>query len=420
MRARQGHRIAVAVAGLWLAAALAQTAADGATAAPAPAAASAASAAGAAASASTGRPLRPLTLTSIAPVLERAIGAPIAAPATRGQIDLHGKRFYIAEYLLLFEVGGEIAAATKNGRIFGQRQGVEQVSLAYATTPDIAALQALTDRLWADLQLRLARAGVSVTPAEQIVPEYGAVYTASEAPSAPGKPVYYEARSGESLRRYLVLAPSGMKVVPRGLTGVGVGNLSARLAYPAKGVEAVSLAIAVNTTGLDGVADRVSTFIGSDDMYTLSPLLEVRPAPASALVHAHAQLALVNLDEALVLDGEFARIRRTTYDAAATIPPNEPLRLLGKTLDNVVGSLFGQSGRGRGPITGAGADGQIGTAIAERKRVPVLLELDGPALARMMLYGVSAANEAIAETLRSAQLSFKEQFDKPQPPAASR
>ncbi len=336
------------------------------------------------------RPLVPLSTTSIEAALARPIGQAVRAPRTSGAIDLRGKRVYIAEYLLLFDQSGELATQTRDGRLLGQAAGTRlddgPATLAYRGQPDIAALQALTDRGWADLQARLAAAGVVLADAGTVVREYGAVYPSTEPASRPGAPVLIEGKSGETTRRYLALAPTGMKLVQRTAAGIGPGNLSARLAYPTQGVEGLSLAMALNFSALDAGGQRVSGYndAGGTPLApaaTLSPLMELAPAPAAALVHAHAQLALVNLDEALLLADEFARLRASPAPAPAAAAGADPLLPLL-------------------PLLSLGRRLVSGPAVP---RVDALLELDGPASARLMLYAIAAANQAIADALKAAR-----------------
>ncbi len=326
------------------------------------------------AAAAPARALRPLDLPGIAPALARPVGAAMDSPSVSGRLDLAGKRVYIAEYQLLFEVAAQVVAATRQGRLFGRDQGAERVTLAYGSAPDIASLQALTDRAWTDLRARLDAAGVVLEPAGPVVARFGAVFEATEPASAADAPVYVTARAAGGARRYLVLAPTGMKLAARSPTGeLSSVNLAARSAYAQGRVEGLSLAMAVNLSVLDAAALRPSGF-GGDPAAAISPLMEIGPAPAAALVLAHAQRSLVNLNEALLLEGEFGRLRLADGSSTAAAP--DPFAGLRR-----------------------GAD----AAAEAPKRVEVVLETDGPVLARMALFGISAANQAIASALREGQ-----------------
>ncbi|OGB07956.1 MAG: hypothetical protein A3E25_01500 [Burkholderiales bacterium RIFCSPHIGHO2_12_FULL_69_20] len=321
-------------------------------------------------------PLRPMSTTAIEPALAKPLGEPMRAPRTTGAIDLKGKQFYIAEYLLLVDLSGEVPAAPRDGQLLGMPMDDGPAVLAYRTQHDIAALQALTDRAWADLQVRLAAAGVVLADAATLLREHGAVYEATDPASAPGAPVLLESRQGNTVRRYLALAPSGMRLVPRSAAGIGLGNLAARVAYPAKRIEGLSLAMAINLSALDTTGQRAASLASPGGLPTLSPLMELAPAPSAALVHAHAQLALVNLGEALVPGAAFARLRRAPMDGP--IPSNDPLQ----PLISIGRRLLGEAGP---------------------QRVDALLELDGPATARLMVFLTSAANQAITDALKTAR-----------------
>lgn len=322
-----------------------------------------------------GRALQPLSSDSIAAALARPVGAAMPSPRTSGGLQLAGKRFYIAEYQVLVEVGGEQAAAAPVAQALGRPATGDAVLLAFRAQPDIAALQALVDRAWADLQARLAAAGVHPEAAGALLGQGGAVYEASAPASTAAAPVVVESRQGDTLRRYLVLAPSGMGIVPRVPGGLNPGNLAARVAFAAQGIEGLSLAIAVNLSSLDADRPRPASLGGPAP--ALAPRMEVVPAPQAALVLAHGQLALVNLAEALVLAPEFGRL--VAAGPEADHGPADPLQALLRL--------------GR----------RLGVAPGEAPRLDARLELDGPATARTLLYGTAAANQAIADALKAAR-----------------
>ena len=204
--------------------------------------------------------LRPLGLGSIAAALARPVGQPVPAARTVGQLDLKGQRLYIAEYLLLWDVPGTVPATARDGHLLGM--AVSKVSTM------------LADRAWTDLQARLATAGVVLADAASVVREYGAVYAATEPASAPGAPVLLQAQVGGTTRRYLLLAPTGIQLVRRDATGVGPGNPAARQAYTLHGIEAVSLAIAINLGVHDGSGQRPPGFDAPGGQPSLSELEE--------------------------------------------------------------------------------------------------------------------------------------------------
>lgn len=323
--------------------------------------------------------LQPMTLATMADGLARPLGAPVAVPRTRGTLDLKDKRFYIAEYRVLIDQGGEQAARPRDGRLLGQPMAGDEARLRYRTVHDMAALQALTDRAWADLQARLAAAGVAPVAAAEITGVHGAIFEATEPGSTAAAPVTTDATTGSTTRRYLVLAPSGTRLVRQVPGGLDVGNLTARLAYPRARVEGLSLAVAVNLSALDNAAPRPSTWAGTSGSAALSPQMELGPAPQAALVHAHAQRALVNLTEALVLAPEFGRLRLATpTEALLPAAPQAPLQAL---------LSLGQR------LAGAGGAPPLLDAV---------LELDGPSTGRLLMYSLQAANQAIANALQAA------------------
>jgi len=318
--------------------------------------------------------LQPLSSTRLADALARPLGAAVSAPRTRGTLDLKDKRFYIAEYRVLIDQAGELPVAPRDGRLLGLQLAGDSVRLSYRSQPDIAALQTLVDRGWADLLLRLAAVGVNPTTPEQIISAHGAIFEATEPGSSQAAPLTVEAKTGETTRRYLVLAPTGGKLVHQMPGGLDIGNLAARLSYPRHQVEALSLTLAVNLSALDNSSQRRSGYALAPGVEALSPQMELGPAPAAALVHAHAQRALVNLNEALLLAPEFGRLRLAS--AAEAVKPSSPLQALislGKSMTS-----------------------------GQQTTLETVLELDGPATARLLMYSLQAANQAIANTLQAA------------------
>lgn len=321
-------------------------------------------------------PLRPLSLVSAEAALARLPGDPTPAPRTSGTLDLRDKQVHIAEYLLLFDLAGEQPAPLRDGRLLGMAVPDGRAQLAHRATPDIAVLQALTDHAWADLQARLQAAGVVLADPAAVVQAHGAVHAASIAGSTADAPVQLVHTQSGTTRRYLALAPTGKRLVPRTPAGIGSGDAGVRATYLAKRQEGLSLAMALNLSVLDTTGARTPAFAAPGGLPTLSPLMELAPAPAAALVHAHAQQAFVNLNEALVPAAPFARLRLAPLDGP--IPSNDPLQPL---------LSFGLRLQGEAPV----------------RRIEALLDLDGPATARLAVYLTSAANQAIANALKAAR-----------------
>lgn len=323
-------------------------------------------------------PLRPLSLQSADAGLARVPGAPAAAPRTTGTLDLRNRQVHVAEYLLLFDLSGELPAAPRSGRLLGVPVGDGGARLAYRSTPDIAALQALTDHAWADLQARLSAAGVVLADAAAAQQAHGAVHAATSAGSTADAPVVLAHTQGPTTRRYLAFAPSGMRLVPRTAAGPAAADEAVRSAWSARGVEAVSLVMALHFSAIDDTGERLPAFAAPGGLPTLSPLMELAPAPGAPLVLAHAQQARVLLAEALVPQLPFGRLRLAPLDGP--IPSNDPLKpLLG------IGRRLGVDA---GPAT---------------TRVDALLDLDGAATARLVATLTAAGNQAIADALKPAR-----------------
>ena len=321
-------------------------------------------------------PLRPLSMVSAEAALARLPGTPTPAPRTSGTLDLGGRQVHIAEYLLLFDLAGEQPGPVRDGKLLGMPVPEGKAQLAWRATPDVAVLQALTDHAWADLQARLQAAGVVLADAAAVVQTHGAVHAATSPGSDAGAPVQLVHTQGGTTRRYLAMAPTGMRLVPRTPAGIGPGDAAARATYQAQRHEALSLAMALHLSVLDATGARAPAFAAPGGLPTLSPLMELAPAPAAALVHAHAQQAFVNLNEALIPAAPFGRVRLAPLDGP--IPSNDPL----KPLLN-----FGLRPQGDAPP----------------RRVEALLDLDGPSTARLAVYLSSAANQAIADALKAAR-----------------
>ncbi|RYF36641.1 MAG: hypothetical protein EOO21_01475, partial [Comamonadaceae bacterium] len=85
---------------------------------------------------------------------EAAAQAPViqeAPPQIKGNAVLKGKRFYIAEYRVLFEVGGSATASTRAGYMPGMDFGATRVTVAYQVAkPNLELFQAITDKAYAD------------------------------------------------------------------------------------------------------------------------------------------------------------------------------------------------------------------------------------------------------------------------------
>lgn len=317
---------------------------------------------------------RPISLEALAELRTRPVGGPVTAPRTRGDLDLRNRRLTIAEYRVLVEQSGELVVPVQDGQVLGQPVRGEQVLLAYQSQQDHTLIQSLVDQAWQDLQARLASANVAMLPADKVVAEYGAIHAATEPGSTPDKPVLAELDNAKGVRRYLTYAPTGMRLVKPSPGGLGVGDLVARVTYRTERIEALSLTIAINLNQLDtGGARRSSSFAPPADGTALSPMMELGPAPSASLVYAHNQTAHANLTEAMALGPEFARLRLAQLGEA-------PAR---STLDKLMD-----------------ASRELATS---RRRLNAVLETDGAATARLMVFALSAANQAIVDAIAAAR-----------------
>jgi hypothetical protein len=134
--------------------------------------------------------VQPLTAAVTADALAQPVSLLTQRPAFEGALKLGGKRFYLAEFRVLYEVAGEVSARTNAGYMPGTNYGATSSRIKYQLPQvDVAALQALTDKASADFQQRLQGADVPLEPADALISQHGAVYPAAEAGSTAAQPV---------------------------------------------------------------------------------------------------------------------------------------------------------------------------------------------------------------------------------------
>lgn len=305
--------------------------------------------------------------------IEAALAAPIApleaTGLTKGNATLKGKRFYIAEYRVLFEIGGTVSASTRAAYFGGTDYGATNVRVNYLVpTPDMKLLQAITDRAYADFLARLEAAGVKPEPAETFVTENGAIYEATQEASKPGAEVYEDVELGYGKRKYLVMAPTGTKVVPRGFAGIGAGNLGKRMDFSKGNLEAVSVGMVVNLAAQESSGGGSSMFKRGSSA-NASAAMEVAMAPKQmGVLQTHAHTHVVSLAGPLAVPGQFANLRETGgYDTQK----DTAVKAL-----QIVGALT------------------MGLAANKSKRIDMALDVDNAALARQALQGLAAVNQA--------------------------
>lgn len=292
----------------------------------------------------------------------------------KGSLDaMKGRRFYVSEYRVMFEQGGSITANTRAAYLGGTNYGATRMTVRYAAPAyDLALLQAVTDRAYADFLDRLVAVGAKAEPAEAFTTEFGRVYENTEIPSQAGAPVIEESSFGHGKRSYVVMAPTGMKLHPRGLAGLGAGNISNRIAYGRAGVDAITVVLAVNIAAQESSGNASSLFRRGSSA-NASAAMEVVHGPNMVLLQGHAASNLLRLDSPLAVPGQFANFRETGgYDT------RQDAAMVGLTL---LGNLAGR-------------------AVNQSKSVDMAVDVDPLAMASLALQGLSTVNQAIAGQIK--------------------
>ena len=295
--------------------------------------------------------------------------APSLLPADQlldGKLTLAGKTVFLTEYRVLFDMSGEVNANTRGGYLLGTDYGSTRATVTYKVPePDIAALQAITDRAYADFKDRLAAAGLTVQTTE---PEGGGIYTATEAGSAPGAPVWVDQNLGRVKRRLLVLTPTGTKFISRGFAGIGAGNIGKRVEWGGKNWEALSVTQTINIAELETSGSGSSIFRRGSSAEASSSLT-VGLSPGDFLVQSHMGSGLIRMSEPLPVPGAFANFRTVkTFDSDKD------------ATSRVVGTLQNLMGQGANKVL----------------KVEKEVDVDGPALARLSYQGLASINQAVA------------------------
>lgn len=313
--------------------------------------------------------ITPLSAASVAPALATAPSLLPADNLLDGKVALAGKTVFLTEYRVLFDMSGEVSANTRGGYLLGTDYGATRATVTYKVPePDIAALQAITDRAYADFKDRLAAAGLSVQTTE---PEGGGVYSATEAGSAPGAPVWIDQNVGQVKRRLLVLTPTGTRFVSRGFAGIGAGNIGKRIEWGGKNWEGLSVTQTVNIAELESSGSGSSIWRRGSSAEASSSLT-VGLAPGDFLVQTHVGGGLLRMTQPLPVPGAFANFRTVkTFDSDKD------------TTSRVVGTLQNLMGQGANKVL----------------KVEKEVDVDGPALARLSYQGLASINHAVAQRL---------------------
>jgi len=305
--------------------------------------------------------------------IEAALAAPIApldaAAVAKGGAALKGKRFYIAEYRVLFEIGGTVSANTRASYFGGIDRGATNVRVNYLVpTPDVKLLQAITDKAYADFMARLEAKGLKPEPAEAFVKENGAVYEATLDATRAGAEVYEDIELGYGKRKYMVFVPTGTKMVSRGFAGLGAGNISKRIDFSKSNMEGVSMGMVVNLAAQESSGGGSSMFKRGSSANASAAMEIAMPPKQAGIVQTHAMTHVFSLTGPLPVPGQFANLRETGgYDTQK---------------DAAVKAL---------QIFGALTMGVAGNTS---KRIDMALDVDNAALARQALQGIAAVNEA--------------------------
>jgi hypothetical protein len=312
------------------------------------------------------------TRVATAEELQAILQAPPAAmepPATKGSMALKGKRFYLAEYRVLFEVGGKVTANTRAAYFGGVDRGATRMTVTYSVPKvDVALLQAITDRAYADFVAQLAAAGLQPEPAEAFVKENGAVYEATVDATRPGAEVHEEVDLGYGSRKYMVFTPAGTKMVSRGFAGIGAGNIGKRIDFSKSNLEGVSVGIAVNLAAQESSGGGSSLFKRGSSANASAAMEVLMPPKQAGVAQSHARSEVVALPGAMPVPGQFASFREVGgYDSSKDAAVRG-IQMLGALTMGVAGN--------------------------NSKRVDMEIDVDNGALARQVLQGVTAVHKA--------------------------
>lgn len=319
--------------------------------------------------------IKPLDTSAVSLITEPLSPLVLDNPL-KGDLKLGNRTVYISEFRVLYEVGGTVTASTRAGYFAGRNYGATNSTIKYkVANADVAALQALTDKAWNDLRARFEARGLKVVDRDAFVAQHGEIYPATEAASTPTQPVYLEDKQGYVTRRYLVTAPTGMKLHPRGIAGLGAGNIGKRIEFVKNQLDGFAIGIAVNVADLESSGSR-SSILATEGANTSADQGMVLSAPPGGMVaNGHAEGGLVQMPKGFAVPGAFARIREVGgYDTQK---------------DALVRSV---------QIVGALA----GVAANTSKTLELELDLDGPSTTRMAMQGLVTFNQALVERMQTA------------------
>lgn len=312
----------------------------------------------------------PMTSALVLSTLNQPVSILPTSGAVDGNLNIKGKKVFLAEYRVLFDISGEVKANTRGGYLLGTDYGSTRVTVKYKIPQvDVAAYQAITDKAFEDFKTRMAGTGLDLTYSN---PPEGGVYEATEVASTPEAPVYINKNVGHSKRVFLVMAPTGMKLISRGFAGIGAGNIGNRIAWSKKSYEGINVTQTIN------IADHETSGSGSSifrkgSQADAKSAMSVAAGSGEFLVQTHVSGNLLRADNPVMIAGDFANFKEVggfDSDKDAT--------------SRVVGTLQNLAGLGANKF----------------KTIEKEVELDGAATARMALQGLATMNQAMAESIR--------------------
>lgn len=319
--------------------------------------------------------IRPLTVAAAQTDITERIEPLNATGLLNGDLRVAGKKIYISEFRVMFEVAGKVSASTRAGYMpGGVRYGATHSTIKYQVANlDIPALQAITDRAWADFQARLAEKGVQVEDRDAFVAQHGEVYPATEEASTFNRPVYVEENHGHVQRKFIVMAPTGMKLHPRSWAGMGAGDIGKRIEFGKNKLEGLAIGVVVNIAALESSGSS-SSLLSSGSSTAAGEGMTVSAPNGMVVVQGHAEAGMLRMPKGFSVPGSFARFREVGgFDSQK---------------DSLVKSI---------QIIGALG----GVAPNTSKIVEMEIDLDGPAMSRMALQGLATFNQAVVDALRS-------------------
>lgn len=314
----------------------------------------------------------PLNLASLQQALSEPVAPLAVSGLTDGKLDFKGKRFYVAEFRVLFEVGGSVSASTRAGYMPGGiNYGATRATINYSMPKvDIAALQAITDKAYEDFTTRAFQAGVRLEDRNAFIRANGEVYPATENASRPGAPVYVDKD-----RKYIVMAPTGMKLHPRGFAGLGTGDMGKRMDFSRANLDALSISVAINLAALESSGNASSILQRSSSVNAQAGMQIVQP-PESGLLQSHVGGGGLRMVRAVPVEGNFANFREVSGYNTANDTALQGLNLLGA---------------------------RMGVAANNSSTTSMEVDLDHVAMARMALRGLATVNQTVIDQIRAGQ-----------------